>query len=176
MLGSLASALAEPTGSEVDVLVVLDGSTDGSDVLVDEMVAGFPVPLRHVWQPNRGLAAARNVGIAAATGDLVWLLDDDMVVERSAVVRHSATPRCSPHPDGAVRRALRQPRHHPRVLVVRRTASPAGGRQHRARPARRGVREHLGAHHLVARASVRRTLPRLRPGGLRTGGAPARSG
>jgi len=88
LLGSLASALAEPTGSEVDVLVVLDGSTDGSDVLVDEMVAGFPVPLRHVWQPNRGLAAARNVGIAAATGDLVWLLDDDMVVERSAVVRH----------------------------------------------------------------------------------------
>ncbi|MEQ1703327.1 MAG: glycosyltransferase family A protein, partial [Ilumatobacteraceae bacterium] len=88
LLGSLASALAEPTGSEVDVLVVLDGSTDGSDALVDAMVAGFPVPLCHVWQTNRGLAAARNVGIAAATGELVWLLDDDMVVERSAVLRH----------------------------------------------------------------------------------------
>lgn len=93
LLGSLAVALAEPTGGEVDVLVLLDGSTDGSDALVDEMAADFPVPLRQLWQPNAGLAAARNAGIAAATGELVWLLDDDMVVARQALLRHLAHDR-----------------------------------------------------------------------------------
>lgn len=88
LLGSLATALAEPTDGDVDVLVVLDGSTDGSDVLVEQLAVEFPVPLSHLWQPNGGLAAARNAGVAAATGELVWLLDDDMVVARSALLCH----------------------------------------------------------------------------------------
>lgn len=93
LLSSLAAALAGPTDVDVDVLVLLDGSTDGSDALVEEVAADFPVPLRHLWQPNGGLAAARNAGVASATGDLVWLLDDDMVVARPALLRHLAHDR-----------------------------------------------------------------------------------
>jgi GT2 family glycosyltransferase len=88
LLDSLAAALADPCGCDVDVLVLLDGSTDGSSAQLDALQPDFPVPLRYEWQPNQGLAAARNSGIAAARGELVWLLDDDMVVSREALLCH----------------------------------------------------------------------------------------
>ena len=66
LLGSLADALRQPFAAGearvAEVIVVLDGSTDGSRDLVERRQEGFPVPLRHLWQPNRGLAAARNAG------------------------------------------------------------------------------------------------------------------
>lgn len=87
LLGGLeAQLVADPSLREaLEVTVVLDGSTDGSK----EMVEGlrFPVPLRAIWQPNRGLAAARNAGLAAAT-DLVWFLDDDLIPAPGLVLRH----------------------------------------------------------------------------------------
>jgi len=73
-------------GEQLDVVVVLDGSTDGSQELVERLL--FPVPLRVRWQPNAGLAAARNAGLAAATGDLVWFLDDDLLPATGTLARH----------------------------------------------------------------------------------------
>lgn len=71
-------ALAQQTvlSSEYEVLVVIDGSQDGTR----EMVAQFEAPysLRGLWQPNQGRAAACNAGIRRATGRLLVLLDDDM--------------------------------------------------------------------------------------------------
>jgi hypothetical protein len=46
------------------------------------------VPVRVQWQPNRGLASARNVGLAAAGDGLVWFLDDDLVPAPGLVERH----------------------------------------------------------------------------------------
>lgn len=82
-------------GRGLDVVVVLDGSTDGSRRLVERL--RFPVPLEAIWQPNRGLASARNAGLANASGELVWFLDDDLIPDRSAVVRHRGA-----HSDGEV--------------------------------------------------------------------------
>ena len=70
----------------LDVVVVLDGSTDGSKEAVEAET--WSVPVRVHWQPNRGLAAARNVGLRAAEGRLVWFLDDDLVPTPGLVARH----------------------------------------------------------------------------------------
>lgn len=88
LLDSLAGALSAPSGCDVDVFVVLDGSTDGSAAHLESIRQRFPVALRYVWQPNGGLAAARNACIVGASGELVWLLDDDMVVTREALQHH----------------------------------------------------------------------------------------
>ncbi len=66
---------AAPPG-DFEVIVSIDGSSDGTQ----EMVGSFPAPfaLRSLWQPNRGRAAARNAGLRAAVGELVVFLDDDM--------------------------------------------------------------------------------------------------
>jgi glycosyltransferase involved in cell wall biosynthesis len=54
-----------------EVVFVDDGSSDGTA----EIARSFP--LRYLYQENRGLPAARNAGVAVATGDLVAFVDDD---------------------------------------------------------------------------------------------------
>jgi hypothetical protein len=71
---------------DLEVLIVLDGSTDGSREAVEAQ--RWSVPVRVHWQPNRGRAAARNVGLEAAAGRLVWFLDDGLVPSAGLVARH----------------------------------------------------------------------------------------
>jgi glycosyltransferase involved in cell wall biosynthesis len=67
------TALAAQDYPDYEIIVVDDGSSDGTgDVVTRE----FPA-VRYVRQPNRGPAAARNVGIRAALGDIVAFTDDD---------------------------------------------------------------------------------------------------
>jgi glycosyltransferase involved in cell wall biosynthesis len=78
---------AEPTlARDMEILVVLDGSTDGSQDAIERR--DWSVPVRVQWQANSGLAAARNVGLAAAAGRVVWFLDDDLVPSAGLVARH----------------------------------------------------------------------------------------
>jgi glycosyltransferase involved in cell wall biosynthesis len=72
-----------------EVVVVDDGSVDGTL----EIARRFP--FRVIHQENRGLSNARNVGIAAATGEYVVFTDSDCVVDSDwltyligAMVRH----------------------------------------------------------------------------------------
>lgn len=70
----------------VDVVVVLDGSTDGSKEAIADL--SLRVPLSVIWQENAGLAAARNAGLAAAAGEIVWFLDDDLLPLPGTIERH----------------------------------------------------------------------------------------
>ena len=73
---------------QYEVVVVVDGSTDTTVEFLRGLKA--PCALRILEQSNRGPAAARNAGIAAARSELVLLLDDDIRCEPTLVRRHVA--------------------------------------------------------------------------------------
>ncbi len=60
----------------MEIVVVDDGSSDGTGAYLAEAAAADPL-LRPIKGPARGVAAARNAGIAAATADLIAFLDAD---------------------------------------------------------------------------------------------------
>ena len=71
---------------QVEVIVVSDGSSDGTD---EYLASGAtPVPVTFASQPNQGPAAARNHAIALACSDLVLFLDDDVVPLPDLVLAH----------------------------------------------------------------------------------------
>jgi GT2 family glycosyltransferase len=71
-------------GSEL--LVVLDGSDDGSESAISSIEIG--IPLRVHWKTNGGLASARNAALELAAGEVIWLLDDDLFPSPGAITRH----------------------------------------------------------------------------------------
>ncbi len=74
--------LAEPP----EVVVVSDGSSDGTDEFLQSPEC--PLPVVALRQENAGPAAARNRGVRAATGDLVVFLDDDVVPAPDLLATH----------------------------------------------------------------------------------------
>src|SRR3954454_19415660 len=70
---AIESALAQ-TYRPVEIIVIDDGSTDGTA----ELVGRYP-ELRYFHQPNGGLSAARNSGLRQARGEFIALFDSDDV-------------------------------------------------------------------------------------------------
>lgn len=61
---------------DLEVILVDDGSTDGSGAFCDVWAADKPF-VTVIHQTNGGLSAARNTGLDHATGDLIAFLDSD---------------------------------------------------------------------------------------------------
>jgi glycosyltransferase involved in cell wall biosynthesis len=72
---AVASVLAQ-TVADFEVIVVDDGSKDGTADVVAQLAARDS-RVRLVQQPNRGLAGARNTAMRMARGDVFALLDSD---------------------------------------------------------------------------------------------------
>lgn len=93
---ALVVALIEALGRQeyhqpFEAIVVVDGSTDGTVAALERLVPAFP--LRVIAQPNRGLARARNRGAAAAAGEILLFLDDDMEPAPGLLAEHDRSHR-----------------------------------------------------------------------------------
>ena len=71
------TSVLNQTVKDYEIILVDDGSTDGSESLCDRYVSEYPEKIRCIHQPNRGLSAARNAGIDKARGEYLIFLDSD---------------------------------------------------------------------------------------------------
>ena len=70
-------------GPSLEVLLIDDGSTDGSGALCDA-IAAEDARVQVVHKPNGGLSSARNAGLDLAQGHYVSFVDSDDYLEEDA--------------------------------------------------------------------------------------------
>lgn len=98
-LGSIAAAIEQCKSksveckTEVEVICVDDGSTDGSSAILDEYAERSKVQglrFKVIHQANQGVGAARNRGLEEATGEWVLFLDGDDWLEKGWIEKLSS--------------------------------------------------------------------------------------
>ena len=71
---------------DIELIVVNDGSTDGSLSVLERIATGDD-RIRLYTQPNKGLSQTRNAGIARARGEFIYFMDSDDLLEPDALER-----------------------------------------------------------------------------------------
>ena len=76
-LATTVQAVLAQTYADLELLLINDGSTDGSAAVFDS----FTDPRVRVFhQENRGVSASRNLGLSQASGEYITFLDADDIV------------------------------------------------------------------------------------------------
>jgi GT2 family glycosyltransferase len=108
------AVLEHQTSPDFEVVVTVDGSTDGSAAALRSLRTTFPLTV--LEQPNEGRAAALNRGAQVATSELLFFLDDDMQADPAMLAEHDRS-----HSEGADMVLGHLPLHpdSPRTLLSR---------------------------------------------------------
>ena len=83
LCNSLNSAVAQ-TYSNIEIILVIDGSTDGSGKICRSF-AEKDNRIKIITQENKGPAAARNAGVKIARGDFIFFLDSDDLIKEDTI-------------------------------------------------------------------------------------------
>ena len=71
------NSLVNQTLQEIEILVINDGSNDGSQQIIDEFKEKFPSKIKSFIKENGGLSDARNFGLDRAQGEFIGFVDSD---------------------------------------------------------------------------------------------------
>jgi glycosyltransferase involved in cell wall biosynthesis len=102
-LDDAVQSVVDQTYGDWEMILVDDGSTDGSTAIAQRWVERRPGQVRYAEHPghrNRGMSAARNLGLARARGEFVALLDADDIYLPEKLERQVAL--LDAHPEAAL--------------------------------------------------------------------------
>ena len=80
----LDSVLSQ-TYKDIEIVVVNDGSTDNSKIIIEEMLNNTKRAVIIRKDSNEGIEKARHAGIAASRGRLITFIDQDDYIDRRAI-------------------------------------------------------------------------------------------
>lgn len=83
-LNECVESVINQTYKNLEIILVNDGSNDGSELLVNEL-AEIDSRIKVVHQENAGLSAARNTGMRVMNGDYFFFLDSDDVIHPETI-------------------------------------------------------------------------------------------
>ena len=89
-VGDALESVAGQTFADLELVLVDDGSRDGSRAVVESYLERDP-RLRLVTTPNRGLGAARNLGVQHCRGELLAFADSVDIVPPEAYAALGST-------------------------------------------------------------------------------------
>ncbi len=84
-LDECLSSLVNQTLSELEIIVVNDGTKDNSQSIIDHYVKQYPNKVVSLIKENGGLGDARNYGISYAKGEYIGFVDSDDIVHLEMV-------------------------------------------------------------------------------------------
>lgn len=77
-------SLGNISDTQIEILMIDDGSTDGSDIVCDKL-SQTNKSVKVIHQKNMGLSEARNTGIKNASGDYIFFVDGDDYLSGGAI-------------------------------------------------------------------------------------------
>jgi len=85
MLCQSIEALCDQTdpGCLYEIIPVDNGSRDDTRQVVQKLARNSPVPIKYVYEPKAGSHFARNTGFKNSKGEILGLIDDDVIVENN---------------------------------------------------------------------------------------------
>ena len=82
---STLESVKKQTYKSIEVIVVNDGSSDSTAEIAKQTLADAEFPWIVIDQKNRGVSAARNIGLSKASGEYVLFLDGDDIISEQYV-------------------------------------------------------------------------------------------
>lgn len=85
-LSDALNSITHQSLCEIEIIVVNDGSTDGSLEIL-ERLASSDSRIQIYSQDNKGQSVARNLGLKYASGEFIYFMDSDDILEKEALLK-----------------------------------------------------------------------------------------